>query len=58
MGYIDDILLIAETPDQLSQVVADTVAILRALGFTTHETKSATTPFQIAKFFFGGGVHT
>ena len=37
--------LIAETPDQLSQVVADTVAILRALGFTIHETKSATTPF-------------
>ena len=50
VGYIDDILLMAETPEQLSQVVADTVALLRALGFTIHDTKSVTTPSQIAKF--------
>ena len=50
VGHRDDILLTAETPDQLSQVVADTVALLRALGFTIHDTKSVTTPSQIAKF--------
>ena len=40
VGYIDDILLLAETPEQLAQVVADTVSLLRALGFTIHDTKS------------------
>ena len=49
--YIDDILLIAETPDKLSQVVADTIALLRTLGFTIHDTKSITVPSQIAKCF-------
>ena len=49
MGYIDDILLMAEIPEQLSQVVADTVALLRALGLIIRDTKSATTPSQIAK---------
>ena len=51
VGYMDDVLLKAETPGQLSQVVADTVALLRALGFTIHDTKSVVTPSQIAKFF-------
>ena len=49
VGYIDDILLMAEIPEQLSQVVADTVALLRALGLIIRDTKSATTPSQIAK---------
>ena len=50
VGYIDDILLMAETPGLLSQVVADMFALLRALGFTFHDTKSVTTPSQIATF--------
>ena len=41
----------AETPEQLSQVADDTVALLRALGFTIHDTKSVTTPSQTAKFW-------
>lgn len=44
------LLLMAETPQQLSQVVADMVALLRALRFTIHDTKSVMTPTQIAKF--------
>ena len=49
VGYIDDILLIAETPDKLSLVVTDTIALLRTLGFTIHDAKSITVPSQIAK---------
>lgn len=44
VGYIDDIRLLAETPQKLSEVVACTVALLKSLGFTVHETKSVTTP--------------
>ena len=40
----------AETPEQQSQVVAETVALLRELGFTIHDTKSVTTLSKITKF--------
>ena len=30
--------------------MAETVALLRSLGFTTHESKCVTTPTQVAKF--------
>ena len=50
VGYIDDILLLAKTPHELAQVVAETVALLRSLGFTIHESKCVTTPTQVVKF--------
>jgi len=50
VGYIDDILLLAKAPHELSQVVAETVALLRSLGFTIHKSKCVTTPTQVAKF--------
>ena len=50
VGYIDDILLLAKTPHELAKVVAETVALLRSLGFTIHESKCVTTPTQVAKF--------
>ena len=50
VGYIDDILLLAKTPHELAQVVAETIALLRSLGFTIHESKCVTTPTQVAKF--------
>ena len=37
VGYIDDILLLAKAPLELAQVVAETVALLRSLGFTIHD---------------------
>ena len=50
VGYIDHIPLIAKTPHELAKVVAETVALLRSLGFTIHESKCVTTPTQVAKF--------
>ena len=50
VGYIDDILLLAKTPHELAQVVAETIALLKSLGFTIHESKCVTTPSQVAKF--------
>ena len=38
VGYID-ILLLAKTPIELAQVVAETVALLRSLGYTIHKSK-------------------
>lgn len=42
--------MLAKTPHELAQVVAETVALLRSLGFTIHESKCVTTPTQVAKF--------
>ena len=50
VGYVDDILLLAKTSHELAQVVAETVVLLRSLGFTIHESKCVTTPTQVAKF--------
>lgn len=50
VGYINDIPLLAKTPHELAQVVAETGALLRSLGFTIHESKGVTTPTQVAKF--------
>ena len=50
VGYIDDILLLAKTSHELAQVVAETIALLRSLGFTIHEPVCVTTPTQVAKF--------
>ena len=47
MGYIDDIL----ERVHLSQVVADTVTLIRALRLIIRDTKSAMTLSQIAKFW-------
>ena len=41
---LDDILLMAATPLELSQVINDTISLLRSLGFTIHDTKPVTTP--------------
>ena len=48
--YIDDILLMAATPLELSQAINDTISLLRSLGFTIHDTKSVTTPTQVINF--------
>ena len=48
--YIDDILLLAATPLELSQAINDTISLLRSLGFTIHDTKSVTTPTQVVNF--------
>ena len=48
--YIDDILLLAATPLELSQAINDTISLLRSLGFTIHDTKSVTTPTQLVNF--------
>ena len=50
MIYIDDILLLAATPLELSQAINDTISLLRSLGFTIHDTKSVTTPTQVINF--------
>ena len=48
--YIDDILLLAATPLELSQAINDTISLLRSLGFTIHDTKSVPTPTQVVNF--------
>ena len=50
VGCIDDILLLANTPHELAQVVAETVALLRSLEFKIHLSKCITTPTRVAKF--------
>ena len=50
MIYIDDILLMAATPLELSQAINDTISLLTSLGFTIHDTKSVTTPTQVIIF--------
>ena len=50
MIYIDDILLLAATPLELSQAINDTISLLRSLGFTIHDTKSVTMPTQVVNF--------
>ena len=42
-------LVVAKTPHELAQVVAETIALLTSLGFTIHESKCVTTPTQVAK---------
>ena len=48
--YIDNILLVAATPFELSQAINDTISLLRSLGFTIHDTKSVTTLTQVVNF--------
>lgn len=48
--YIDDILLPAATPLELSEAINDTISLLRSLLFTIHDTKSVTTPSQVVNF--------
>lgn len=50
VGYIDDILLLADTPEKLQQQVNETIMLLKSLGFTLHDIKSVTKPSQQAKF--------
>lgn len=50
VGYIDDILLLADTPQELDKQVSDTIKLLKSLGFTVHDTKSVTKPSQQVKF--------
>ena len=45
--YIDQIILLAATPLELSQAINDTISLLRSLGFTIHDTKSVITPTQV-----------
>lgn len=42
--YVDDFLLLAATPLELSQVINDTIFLLRSQGFTIYDAKSVTTP--------------
>lgn len=50
VGYIDDILLLADTPQQLENQVKDTTNLLKSLGFTVHDIKSVMKPSQEVKF--------
>lgn len=47
VGYIDDILLLADTPQELDKQVSNTIKLLKSLDFTVHDTmisdKSITT---------------
>jgi len=43
-------LLLAATPLELPRAINDTILLLRSLGFTIHDTKSATTPTQVVNF--------
>ena len=50
MAYIDDSLLIADTPLKCTNNVKDTVCLLQNLGFFIHEKKSVFIPTQMITF--------
>ena len=49
VGYIDDILILADSPEELNSAVKETI-LLQSLGFFIHETKSDLEPSQEVKF--------
>ena len=50
VGYIDDILILADSPRELNLAVNETILLLQSLGFFIHETKSNIEPSQEVKF--------
>lgn len=50
VGYIDDILLLADSSEVLKKQIRETMCLLTSLGFTVHDTKSMTEPTQEVKF--------
>ena len=50
IGYIDDIILIADDPPTLLHHIRKTTELLTSLGFTIHSEKSALIPSQCAVF--------
>ena len=48
IGYIDDIILIADDPATPLQHIRKTTELLTSLGFTIHSEKSALIPSQCA----------
>ena len=50
VGYIDDILISADSPEELNSAVKETILLLQSLGFFIHETKSNLEPSQEVKF--------
>lgn len=47
---IDDIVLLAAAPLELSRTINATISLLRSIGFTLHDTKCLTTTTQVVKF--------
>ena len=45
-SFLDDFLLLGETPKELNRVSAFVLGLFRRLGFTINEEKSSTTPMQ------------
>ena len=50
IAYIDDLLFLADTPQELEKSVSEAVNLLNTLGFTIHTEKSMVTPAQQAQF--------
>jgi len=50
VGYIDDILILVDSPRELNLAVKETIFLLQSLGFFIHETKCNLEPSQEVKF--------
>ena len=50
IAYIDDLLFLADTPQELEKSVSEAVNLLQTLDFTIHTEKSMVTPAQQAQF--------
>ena len=50
VGYIDDILIVADTEEELNDHVSKTTYLLETLGFILHTAKSCPKPSMVAKF--------
>ena len=50
VGYIDDIIIIADSKEALGLALDETIAMITNLGFTIHYDKSSLVPSQQARF--------
>ncbi|XP_048584711.1 uncharacterized protein LOC116604102 [Nematostella vectensis] len=50
VGYIDDIIILADSPEELRTALKETRDLLTSLGFFIHESKSSVTPSEEVKF--------
>ena len=50
VAYTNDLLFIADKPEELVRAISEAISLLQALGFTIHKEKSMTQPAQQAQF--------
>ena len=50
LGFIDDALLVVESPEECEKAVFDYVELFQQLGFAIHDVKSVFVPSQLITF--------